>query len=790
MTKAKPANPFPSKKKGHDQSRRLNLTFSTSDMVSTIRQGAKEDDMTPSEYVELIVNKAFTTDGKFTPFPNVVDYVNQPRPGVTTPRELAEYRLTKLLTLALGAHHPAIDDLACLVLHARPPVIRVDTAIAESTRKELIQSLKNTPTRLEAIGDFIDNSMVTKGGIRIGRANTEEVLNLGDKSVDIPQQIGQTINAMDTTQPPPVARMATPAEADTLHTRMAELKAEDSKPGSMLRKMVGTLASIVRTQNGNQHADINALLEQSFAFAVDGEIPRPGSHVKVVTKLQSIAKSSVLCDEEGCSIPGDHTHSENPSSAREDNPLTILREIQGHYTRDDDLPNDLLPRIDKMLELDHIIMSNDEYAIMQSKSDILKELHGIVKAERPDLSTERITHILRGALRYSKPASPREKRKVADESLEAQFHQALVRSRKFDKTQQGYIMGAYREGVIAHMQNLNSAAATAELRDAWEPTVSGSKKVRPVNESRNSQTHQIKCHPEPFEMTLLNDKKAEFRVDDGRDYRVGDRLLLCEWSPETEDYTGRNIERFVTHIQTGYGIPPGYVVMSYIDAKTKREDAYPDADKLLRELMAIMHRDGGHYVAKHGMDKAVAFAIAQMYADRAVLEGRRLRPFTEMWEMYSKRHGMHYGEDALSGVRVGYQMVEEAIQEAYWTEPVYQPPVVRTTVFRHLGFIILNAEETEFMKWGDSGPEWTTNRDDALRFARREDAELVSAESEEAWKIKPFEDTADLRQGLGEKLSEVLGEMDEAKSMDWFDARNVDIVLDAIMPIVTGEIAP
>lgn len=74
-------------------------------------------------------------------------------------------------------------------------------------------------------------------------------------------------------------------------------------------------------------------------------------------------------------------------------------------------------------------------------------------------------------------------------------------------------------------------------------------------------THKLKCWPEPFEETLRGNKTHEFRKDD-RDYQVGDRLVIQEYAPITNVYSGRELHREVTYIGRGYGIPEGYVCMS------------------------------------------------------------------------------------------------------------------------------------------------------------------------------------------------------------------------------------
>lgn len=54
--------------------------------------------------------------------------------------------------------------------------------------------------------------------------------------------------------------------------------------------------------------------------------------------------------------------------------------------------------------------------------------------------------------------------------------------------------------------------------------------------------------------------------------------------------------------------------------------------------------------------------------------------------------------------------------------------------------IIANGSATLFRTWGDSGPEWNSDRGEALQFARREDAERFCAEDLDAWLILDAEE--------------------------------------------------
>ncbi|MDJ1521850.1 hypothetical protein MF545_07055 [Stenotrophomonas maltophilia] len=54
------------------------------------------------------------------------------------------------------------------------------------------------------------------------------------------------------------------------------------------------------------------------------------------------------------------------------------------------------------------------------------------------------------------------------------------------------------------------------------------------------------------------------------------------------------------------------------------------------------------------------------------------------------------------------------------------------------GWVVADGQGTRWRKWGDFGPEWTTDRGAALHFARRSDAEAFSKEDEDAWLIQPI----------------------------------------------------
>ena len=56
-----------------------------------------------------------------------------------------------------------------------------------------------------------------------------------------------------------------------------------------------------------------------------------------------------------------------------------------------------------------------------------------------------------------------------------------------------------------------------------------------------------KTWPELFQKVLDGKKKCDLRLADF-ECKLGDTLILEEWDPKTKRYTGRKIEKIVTHI--------------------------------------------------------------------------------------------------------------------------------------------------------------------------------------------------------------------------------------------------
>jgi hypothetical protein len=83
-------------------------------------------------------------------------------------------------------------------------------------------------------------------------------------------------------------------------------------------------------------------------------------------------------------------------------------------------------------------------------------------------------------------------------------------------------------------------------------------------------THFLKTDPEVFKMSFCGTKTYEIRLDD-RGFKVGDVLMLEEtlysgsYMKENglaPEFTGRQLMRRIDYILGGYGLKPGWVILS------------------------------------------------------------------------------------------------------------------------------------------------------------------------------------------------------------------------------------
>lgn len=78
-------------------------------------------------------------------------------------------------------------------------------------------------------------------------------------------------------------------------------------------------------------------------------------------------------------------------------------------------------------------------------------------------------------------------------------------------------------------------------------------------------THELKILPEYFQAQKEGKKNFEIRKNDCG-YQVGDLLILKEYDPETNNFTGRNMIVEITYM-TDYMQKEGYMVLGTKPAK-------------------------------------------------------------------------------------------------------------------------------------------------------------------------------------------------------------------------------
>ncbi len=78
--------------------------------------------------------------------------------------------------------------------------------------------------------------------------------------------------------------------------------------------------------------------------------------------------------------------------------------------------------------------------------------------------------------------------------------------------------------------------------------------------------HRLKTWPEAFAEVHCGAKTFEWRRDD-RPFAEGDVVVLNEWEPTHERYTGRRIVADVGFVlrAPAFGVPDGFCVFSLVD---------------------------------------------------------------------------------------------------------------------------------------------------------------------------------------------------------------------------------
>jgi hypothetical protein len=79
-----------------------------------------------------------------------------------------------------------------------------------------------------------------------------------------------------------------------------------------------------------------------------------------------------------------------------------------------------------------------------------------------------------------------------------------------------------------------------------------------------NKTHSLKTHPKYFSDVSLGLKPFDVRKAD-RDFVIGDAMILKEYDPDTEQYTGREVVVVISYIMTDPSyVKEGFVILGIV----------------------------------------------------------------------------------------------------------------------------------------------------------------------------------------------------------------------------------
>jgi len=131
--------------------------------------------------------------------------------------------------------------------------------------------------------------------------------------------------------------------------------------------------------------------------------------------------------------------------------------------------------------------------------------------------------------------------------------------------------------------------------------------------------HELKTWPQYFAAVRSGKKRFEIRRND-RDFAVGDILVLREFDPEGDTYTGQVEERQITFLlsEEDYGVIHGFVAIGFGEVMP-HPDALADG-VLTAEQLATWHETQAANAALRGQDaRRVSASYAAPTTGRAAM---------------------------------------------------------------------------------------------------------------------------------------------------------------------------
>jgi hypothetical protein len=85
-----------------------------------------------------------------------------------------------------------------------------------------------------------------------------------------------------------------------------------------------------------------------------------------------------------------------------------------------------------------------------------------------------------------------------------------------------------------------------------------------ISNPAQHQNHELKIWPSCFAAVKAGNKPFDVREND-RGFQIGDELLLREFEPETGQYTGHTITRWVSYVLEGgaFGVRDNWCVLGF-----------------------------------------------------------------------------------------------------------------------------------------------------------------------------------------------------------------------------------
>jgi hypothetical protein len=135
--------------------------------------------------------------------------------------------------------------------------------------------------------------------------------------------------------------------------------------------------------------------------------------------------------------------------------------------------------------------------------------------------------------------------------------------------------------------------------------------------------HELKCWPEFFKPIASGAKTHEVRKFD-RDYRVGDVLVLREYHPNLDSYTGREVRVRVTYLAQAF-LPPDLIAMSVslLALRVPEPSAQAASKQVRRQLVTIMDQNGSEpaLAVRRMMSEVITPLVLRLAAAPPVVGG-------------------------------------------------------------------------------------------------------------------------------------------------------------------------